>query len=58
MVTTEQINAVVEVTKNLTVDELADLVNHPGDRTLEASCFPTFCQQSMTPKQFMLCGLS
>lgn len=34
MVTTGQINAMVEATKNLTVDELADLVNHLGDGTL------------------------
>lgn len=34
MVTTEQISAMVEATKNLTVDELADLVNHLGDGTL------------------------
>ncbi len=34
MVTTERINAVVEATKNLTLDELADLVNHLGDGTL------------------------
>lgn len=32
--TTEQLEAVVEATKNLTVDELADLVNHLGDGTL------------------------
>lgn len=34
MVTTEQIDSMVEATKNLTVDELADLVNHLGDGTL------------------------
>ena len=33
--TTERLNAAVKATKDLTVDELADLVNHLGDGTLE-----------------------
>ena len=33
--TIEQIFAVVEATNTLTIDELADLVNHLGDGTLE-----------------------
>lgn len=33
--TPEQLEAVVKATKNLTVDELADLVNHLGDGTLD-----------------------
>lgn len=34
MVTTSQVDALVEATKKLTVDELADLINHLGDGTL------------------------
>lgn len=34
MVNTGQLSVVVEATKNLTVDELADLINHLGDGTL------------------------
>ncbi len=33
--TTEQLNAAVKATDDLTIDELADLVNHLGDGTLE-----------------------
>ena len=32
--TAEQIDATIEATDNLTVDELADFVNHLGDGTL------------------------
>ncbi|MEK7076297.1 MAG: hypothetical protein AAB941_01385 [Patescibacteria group bacterium] len=33
--TTERLNAAVKATDDLTVDELADLINHLGDGTLE-----------------------